>query len=65
MTVKTYDVNSFLLAEQFMEDRPQGMTREQVQAFTHDLACEIQQAVEDWFEERGRTGWAPVCGGER
>ena len=55
MIIKLYDVASLALAEHFMEDHPQGITADNLVEFTDDLAKHIQQAVEDWFEERGRT----------
>jgi hypothetical protein len=56
--VKTYDPASWDCAAHFMQDRPQGMSQEAVKAFTHDLAIEIQQTIEDWFEDQGRAGWS-------
>ena len=58
--VKTYDPASLDCAEHFMQDRPRGMTPDDVKTFTHDLARHIQQAVEDWFEDRGRSGWDDI-----
>jgi hypothetical protein len=65
MPVKTYDPESFALAQHFMRDAPQPKgspeTRETIiYEFTHDLALEIQEAVEVWFEARARNGWAPL-----
>jgi hypothetical protein len=57
---KTYDPASLNLAEHFMQDRPRGMSPEIVKQFTDDLAQHIQQAIEDWFEERGRAGWVDI-----
>ena len=51
--VKTYDPASLTLAEHFMQDRPRGMSDDAVEKLTKDLAKHIQQAVEDWFDERG------------
>jgi hypothetical protein len=60
VSVKSYDQKSWDCAEHFMQDHPQGMAPEEVKTFTHDLARHIQQAVEDWFEDQGRSGWADL-----
>lgn len=48
MTVKTYDVKCYELAIHFLQDEPNLDTQEN----QHELAAEIQQAVEDWFETK-------------
>lgn len=51
MTVKTYDPKSYDLAEHFLDAEPNLNTN----AARHDLACTIQQAIEDWFEDKRRN----------
>lgn len=55
-----YDSKSHDLAAHFIQDRPTGISDKEVRKFTHDLAKHIQQAAEDWFEARGRSGWASL-----
>ena len=52
MIVKTYGNEVYDLAEEFMQDSPTGIPKEGKQQLTHELALRIQQAVEDWFEEK-------------
>jgi len=45
MSAKTYDSRCFDLATVFLEDNPKiDINR------AHQLACEIQQRIEDWLE---------------
>ncbi len=60
MIVKSYDSKSHDLAAHFLQDRPQGISDKELRKFTHDLAMHIQQAVEDWFQSRGESGWVPL-----
>ena len=43
---KTYDSKSYDLAEHFAQD--EHLTKDEL----HELACTIQEAVEDWFSMR-------------
>jgi hypothetical protein len=52
MKQKTYDQASYTLAEHFMQDCPKGTTDQEKKDDTHALAQVIQQAVEDWFQEK-------------
>lgn len=45
---RTFDIASFELAEHFLQDEPNLNTKEG----QYDLARAIQQAVEDWFEDK-------------
>lgn len=51
MTVKTYDEKSYDLAEHFLSDTPHLDTFDNI----HHLALAIQQAVEDWIEDKQRN----------
>ena len=54
MAVKTYDPESYKLAEHFLQDDESRDDPERYQRACHELALAIQAAVEDWlFEERG------------
>ena len=48
MTAKTYDSKSYDLAERFLEDTPSLNTGEN----RHELALEIQTAIEDFIAEK-------------
>ena len=45
---KTFDAKCYDLAEYFLEDGPD---RFQTAELHRDLACTIQQAIEDWLSE--------------
>jgi hypothetical protein len=49
--MKTYDSKSYDLAKQFLQDEPNLDTLDGCE----DLAITIQQAVEDWFEDKKRN----------
>ncbi len=53
MTVKTYDPSSYELAEHFLQDESGSDDQTIYKKRCHDLALEIQQAVEDWFFMNG------------
>lgn len=52
---KTYDTTVADLADHFLQDEPNLNTKEG----RHDLACTIQQAIEDWFEDQRRNYQPP------
>lgn len=56
MTVTTYDPNSLVLAEHFLQDEQPDGRRASLLAFA------IQQAVEDWLEEFPEP--CRICGNE-
>jgi hypothetical protein len=51
MTAKTYDEKCLDLAEHFLQDEPDLDTIHN----GHHLACAIQTAIEEWFEDAKRT----------
>lgn len=53
MAVKTYDTKSYELAEYFYDGDPTARA-ELRDMMVHSLALEIQQAVEDWYEDNRR-----------
>ena len=48
---KTFDSKCADLADHFMSDAPDEYSEKD----RHELACEIQQAVEDWFADFTRS----------
>jgi hypothetical protein len=49
--VKTYDPKCYALAEAFLgDDDISTLTATEVEQRIHDLACAIQQAIEDWCD---------------
>ena len=54
-----YSSESYDLAKYFVEDKPwtPRMTPKIREELTVELARHVQQSVEDWFENKGKTGW--------
>jgi hypothetical protein len=47
----TCDLHCMFLVDHFMRDEPDEYT----EGDRYELACEIQQTIEDWFRERARA----------
>lgn len=54
--MKTYDSKSYELAEHFAQDEHLSKTE------LHELACRIQETVEDFFSMRGNATVAGAAG---
>lgn len=54
--VKTYDERCFDLAGVFLGDEPDAasMPPEMFKKLKHELACTIQESIEDWLASRQR-----------
>jgi hypothetical protein len=55
----TYDTHSWDLAEFFLTDEPAFILAngELRRKWTHELAIDIQQAIENWIEQKRREDW--------
>ena len=56
MNTKTYDPACHDLAEAFMLDAP-DMSPSAKAKLTHDLALEIQETIENFFEDQNALRW--------